>query len=39
MKHFRWGKQLLEENFIVIASIYSKQSDALFFLKENALQV
>ena len=34
MKHFRRGEQLLEENFIDIASIYSKQSDTLFCLKE-----
>ena len=27
------GEQLLEENFIDIASIYSKQSDTLFCLK------
>ena len=33
MKHFRRGEQLLEENFIDIASIYSKQSDTLFCLK------
>ena len=33
MKHFRGGEQLLEKNFIEIASIYSKQSDALFCLK------
>ena len=33
MKHFRLGEQLLEENFIDIASIYSKQSDKLFCLK------
>ena len=33
MKHFCGGEQLLEKNFIEIASIYSKQSDALFCLK------
>ena len=33
MKHFRRGEQLLEENFIDIASIYSKQSEILFCLK------
>ena len=33
MNHFRRGKQLLEENFIDIASIYSKQSDTLFCMK------
>ena len=33
MKHFLRGEQLLEENFIDIASIYSKQSDTLFCLK------
>ena len=33
-KHFCRGQQLLEENFIDIASIYSKQSDTLFCLKE-----
>ena len=33
MKHFLWGEQLLEENFIDIASIYSKQSDTLFCVK------
>ena len=33
MKHFLRGKQLLEENFIDVASIYSKQSDTLFCLK------
>ena len=34
MKHFRRGEQLLEENFIDIISIYSKQSDTLFCLEE-----
>ena len=34
MKHFCRGEQLLEENFIDITSIYSKQSDTLFCLKE-----
>ena len=33
MKLFRQGEQLLAENFIDIASIYSKQSDTLFCLK------
>ena len=33
MKHFRRVEQLPEENFIDIASIYSKQSDKLFCLK------
>ena len=33
MKHFLRGEQLLEESFIDIASIYSKQSDTLFCLK------
>ena len=32
-KQFRRGEQLLEENFIDITSIYSKQSDTLFCLK------
>ena len=31
MQHFRRGEQLLEENFIDIASIYSKQPDTLFY--------
>ena len=33
MKHFRRGEHLLEEDFIDIASIYSEQSDTLFYLK------
>ena len=33
MKHFRQGEQLLEENIIDIASVYSKQSDTLVCLK------
>ena len=39
MKHFHRGEQLLEQNFIDIASIYSKQSDTLFCLKGYALQL
>ena len=33
IKHFRRGEQLLEENFIDIASVYSKHSDTLLCLK------
>ena len=33
MKHFCRGEQLLEENSVDISSIYSKQSDKLFYLK------
>ena len=33
MKHFHRGEQLLDQNFIDITSIYSKQSDTLFCLK------
>ena len=33
MKPFLRCEQLLEENIIDIASVYSKQSDTLFFLK------
>ena len=33
MKHFRRSKQLLEEKFIDMAFVYSKQSDTLFCLR------
>ena len=33
MNPFLRGEQMLEENLIDIASVYSKQSNSLFFLK------
>ena len=38
-KHFRQGQQFLEENFIDLNSILSKQNDKILVLKVFVLQV